>query len=297
MRELLAAGYSGNELDRLAEGTARTKATLRNTSPLFNRLTDHAWQAIDKVVYGHFSPYREGVFGGQITAGEGWFIGAWMSAMRPAAMIEIGVASGYASALILSFAEEFHLLRDGVIYLHSIDNVDEHSDGGVVGSLMQREFKHLLPYWSLQTGVTTATVQSDSLTSQLPSGPVMAFLDANFQHPWPVVDLSFLQRCIPACEWAILKNAVMTERWLADAVIYGAPVPSPARGVQHATTHWPGHKTIGADICFNMAALGTRVSDVDLDHFCLTMSRYPRETLDDQGNSCDAFMARLGYRI
>ncbi len=295
-RTLLGSAYYGDEINDLPKGTHRTRMTLHYALPAFRNLQAAQWDAVERVVHSHFGTRREGVFGGQITAGDGWFIGAFMAAMKPQSMIEIGVASGYSSALILSFAREFGLLTEGETFLHSFDIEDIHLGGHQTGALMRRDFAELLPFWSLSTKQTTLTIDGAALSAKL-RRPALAFLDGGHNHPWPVVDIAFLRRHIPQCDWALMQDVQMMERWVSDAIVYDAPVPSPVRGVQLAVSHWPGAKIIGTDICYNMAAVHPHIDDRNFALFCDSIRHYPSETVSDQQEACERFMAKLGYGI
>ena len=288
MRELMGSAYYGDELAAISRGTRQMEAVLRSALP-----ETRDWETVSAAVAQHFGSVIPGVFGSQITAGDGWFIGAFMAAFRPAAMIEIGVASGYSSALILSLAKALGLLADG-IYLHSFDLMETHANGCITGSLLREQFPEHVAHWSLTTQATTATLDAAALAAKLPDGTALAFIDGGHNHPWPVVDLTFLRR-IPQCEWALLQDVQMMERWVADAVIYGAPVPAPIRGVQIAANHWPGEKIVGLDMCYNMAAVNLKISDEQERSFLVATRGYQMEMLPpDQVEACASYLSRIG---
>ena len=292
MRELLKHIYYGDELNRLHEGVSITRQALCRFRPEFSALTVAEWDVVGDVTREFFGVRREGVFGGQITAGDGWFIGAWMAAIRPQAMIEVGVASGFSSALILSFAERLDLLgNNGTAFLHSFDLMEVHANGGVTGDLLRRYFPHFEKHWNLTTKTTTAQMSFDALR-EMPLR-TMAFLDGGHNHPWPTIDLAYLRRAVPQCEWALMQDTAMMERWIADAVIYQVPVPKPVRGVQLALNHWPGDKLVGTGPCYNMAAVRVPIGDVDETGYLKAVRTYPYECNSDQAEICDEFFAKL----
>ncbi len=292
MREKLGAAYYGDELEKIADGTARTLRALHRLLPEAQKLTQSDWSGLGPVLASHFTP-RPGIFGGQITAWDGLFIGAFMMAMRPTAMIEIGVASGYSSALILSFAKALGLLRDGSIYLHSFDIVETHANGDVTGSLARTQFADLMPYWSLTIGETSATLDPAALAARLPAGRTLAFVDGGHEHPWPMIDLTFLRR-IPQCDWALMQDVQMMERWVGDALIHGWPVPTPVRGAQIAFSHWPHRKITGLDMCYNMAAVDLRIDAAGERVFLEALMPYEAEGLPaDQLAACNGYLQRI----
>jgi hypothetical protein len=290
MRSLLGHAYYGDELLKIPEGTHRTRMGLHALLPEFRRVLPQDWETVERTIAAHFGPARPGAFGGQITAGDGWFLGAFMAAMRPSAMIEIGVASGYSSALILSLARDLGLFSDGV-YLHSFDMVKTHGNGCETGALLRADFPALVPHWRLTPEVTTATLDPAEMASRLP-GRTLAFMDGGHYHSWPVVDLTFLRR-VPQCSWALMQDVQMMERWVSDAVLFQVPVPHPVRGAQLALAHWPGRKVCGQDICFNMAAVDLAISDAQERDFLLSMQSYPTELPEDQTRICRDYLAKL----
>jgi hypothetical protein len=294
MRELLKNIFYGNELDAVEQrGTWQTRELLCAADARFREMPADQWALVNDVVRAHFSTRYEEAFGGSVTAGDGWFIGVFMAAMRPVAMIEIGVASGYSSALILRFATQLGLLRSDRAFLHSFDLMDSHADGGVTGQLLRRRHPELEPYWVLTTRTTTAQMNPASLREALPAGPIMAFVDGGHAHPWPTIDLTFLRNGIPACEWVLMQDIQMMERWVADALIHRVTIDSPIRGVQYAITHWPGDKFVGAGLSYNMAAARLPISDANYNRFVQVMRAYANETNAEDAAISDAYFDAL----
>ena len=289
----MGAAYYGDELAKISQGTERARRALHHLLPEAQRLTQADWVVVASVLSSHFGRGMPGIFGGQITAGDGLFIGAFMAALRPASMIEIGVASGYSSALILSFAKALGLLT-GSAYLHSFDLFDKHADGNVTGALLHNQFPEFVPHWSLTTQVTTATLDPTALSDRLPPGRAIAFVDGGHNHPWPAIDLTFL-RHVRQCEWALMQDVQMMERWIADAVIFGAAVPASMRGAQIAFAHWPGRKVIGLDMCYNMGAVNLRIDGAQEQAFLDAVQIYEAEEIlpGAQAEASVAYLRRL----
>lgn len=229
-------------------------------------------------VQAYFSQRHEGVFGGQVTAGDGLFIAAMMETTRPAHVIEFGVASGYSSAFIITYAKAMGLPLDGTV-LTSIDLVAATADGKLTGSFLRATYPELDQYWSLHTGVTSVDVMLDPerFLGTLPKGPILAFVDGGHNHPWPAMDLACLKSILPPDSWIIMQDYQMMERWLADCSLYGVPCPHPIRGVNLAVAHWPGSKLIGGQLTYNCAALRLDAKAEDLAKFAQTMLAYPYE--------------------
>jgi hypothetical protein len=289
MRDLLKNVFYGDELDALERGTSHTRRLLTAADARFRQLPPDQWTLVNDVLREHFSTRYEEAFDGCITAGDGWFIGIFMAAMQPVAMIEVGVASGYSSTFILRVAARLGLLRSDRPFLHSFDLMDVHANGGVTGQLLRRRHPEFEPHWALTTQATTVQMNPASLREALPAGPIMAFVDGGHAHPWPTIDLTFLRNGIPACEWVLMQDIQMMERWVADALIYRATIQSPIRGVQYAIAHWPGDKLIGSGLSYNMAAARLPISDANYNRFVQAMRAYANETKAEEASIFDAY--------
>jgi hypothetical protein len=236
---------------------------------------------IDRVydsVLAFFGKQYPGVFGGQITAGDGLFLACMMERVRPSAMIEIGVASGYSSAFILHHAQVMGLVGDGA-FLTSYDLVKKTSAGMETGSLLRSQFPQFERFWSLNCEVTSADLAHGRVAAPLinKGENVLAFIDGGHNHPWPLMDLAYLMSILDPGSWIVMQDSQMMERWIADCVIFGTTCPAPVRGVNLAVALWPGRKIIGHGICYNSAAVQLSISDAEFQSYAKEMLRYPNE--------------------
>jgi hypothetical protein len=67
------------------------------------------WAALRRQVEEFYTRQHSGIFGGQITLGDGYFIAGFMRHVRPRHMVEFGVASGFSSAFIVDMATKLGL--------------------------------------------------------------------------------------------------------------------------------------------------------------------------------------------
>lgn len=291
----LGEAYFGNELARLRLGTAATVKTLTALRD-FAGLDARDWGRVRLIVDGFFSRRVRGQFGGPITAGDGFFIAAFLAGLRPMAMLEVGVCSGVSSAFILYAAHKLGLVRDGRAFLTSIDLLALHGpDKLEVGRVVRLNYPSLLPYWRLHVGVTAPQValgEAAELGSEIAaSRATLAFIDANHAHPWPLADALAVQRMLPAGSWMLMQDAQLMERWLGHRIERGVPVPKPCRGVNLIASLWPGDKVIGWDICYNMAAL-----KVPLEGIASLRSQamaYPRECSAAEARRAECYISAL----
>ena len=271
-RSLLKNIRYGDELDDL-------EALLlwpRNALP---ELNESQTQRVGDHVIKFFSNVQAGIFGGPITAGDASMIAAMMEWLRPAAMVEFGVASGWSSAFILDYAREAGLLPQNQPFLTSFDLCSEHQPQQKVGSYLHDHHPDLARQWTLSTEVTSATLLADGQTQPIPhsDGPVLALVDAGHEHPWPFLDILYLWKVLPIGSWVILQDFQMMERWIADCIIFDVPSPSPIRGVNFAVSHWPGSKILGYGMAYNCAAIRFDVPEWQMRGFIAEARRYPYE--------------------
>jgi len=271
-RELLKNIYYGDEI-------ANREALMRWPRRTFPHLHEEQFARIEEVVYQTFLSVKDGIFDGPITAGDAAAIAAAMEHVRPVQMLEIGVASGWSSHFILSYAQAAGLLSDSQ-FLHSFDILRENHEGKAVGRYVHMHHPDLVPYWSLNTEVTSAMLLSGEKTVHYRNdGPILAFIDAGHEHPWPFLDLLYAYKSLPKGSWVVVQDVQMMERWIADCIIYDVPSPPAVRGVNYAVSHWPGTKIIGSDMAYNSAVLQLDASADQMRRFVADARLYRHETV------------------
>lgn len=288
--DLLSLAYYGTELDRLDAGTATTRSLFQR-SGIGPKLEDSTYQEVRDIVLSFFQRPLE-VFGGPITAGDGWFIAAFVASVRPSTIIEVGVASGYSSAFLLTLGDRFRLFSPGRPFLHSYDIAKTNAQGREVGDLVSRYFGGYLQHWKLNTGKTTAGLPSGEFRDIAAgsTGPVLIFIDGGHTNPWPSIDLAYAASELPKGSIALMQDGRMMERWIADSVIFGVQCPRPVRGVQIALTNWSGKRIDGLDICYNMSAVELGPDAATLRQFINDVCAYPFE--ESTSPEVDHFLSR-----
>lgn len=270
-RELLTNIYYGDEIQN-------REALMRWPRRAFPHLREEQFARIEEVVYQTFTSVKDGIFDGPITAGDAAAIAVAMEHVRPVQMIEIGVASGWSSHFILSYAQAANLLSKG-IFLYSFDILRESHEGDQVGRYVHMHRPDLAPSWSLNTEVTSASLLSGKKKVEYRTdGPILAFIDAGHEHPWPFLDLLYAYKALPKGSWVVVQDVQMMERWIADCILYGVPSPPAIRGVNYAVSHWPGTKIIGSDMAYNSAVLSLDASADQMRRFVADARLYHAET-------------------
>lgn len=122
------------------------------------------------------------------------FIHDFISCLRPTSVIEIRIASGMSSALILSSMKKNGLLQEHINdkKLHSFDILEyvpwDNEQKLPVGFAVEKIFEghNLESVWSLNLKKTSLDL-TKSLAINLGNKP-LAFVDGNHSHPWPLID-------------------------------------------------------------------------------------------------------------
>lgn len=140
---------------------------------------------------------------GTIMAEDARFLRALVIEARPGIAVELGVASGCSSLVILHALSHVHGEGDDRVRLYAFDVADrcyfdpQHPTGAAVGEFAP----HLLPHYRLTCG------DARDARRVLPSGAVtFAFVDANHFHPWPVLDLIALRPLLAPGAWVTLHD-------------------------------------------------------------------------------------------
>lgn len=269
-RDLLSNIWYGDEI-------ADREALMYWPRTALPELSDSQLLRVHDHVVKFFSEAKGGIFGGPITAGDATMIAGFLELVRPVQVLEFGVASGWSSSFILSYAESLGLLT-GSPFLTSFDLCSEHAPDRVVGSYLFDHHPDLSNYWELHTEVTSATLLAGrSHVVVRDDGPVLALVDAGHEHPWPFMDILYLWKTLPTGSWVILQDVQMMERWIADCLIFDLPSPSPIRGVNFAVSHWPGTKMMGYGMAYNCAAIRMDIPEWQMLGFCDLANSYPDE--------------------
>ncbi len=295
--KLLQNIFFGSELNKIDDGTVSTIEILKGADPAFGKLSDSEWTSLKSIVKGFFGKSIKGSFGGPITAGDAFFMAAYLAAFKPKSVIEIGVCSGVSSAFLLYAGDKLGLRKRGGTFLHSVDLLKFHgAEKNEVGRVVGMNYPSLAESWDLMVEVTAPELvenRQDLIKKIEASGPTLAFIDANHLHPWPSIDVLSVAKLLPKDSWIMLQDTQLMERWLANCVERGVPSPKPCRGPNLTTLLWPGSKVAGWDMCYNMGAVKLNVSEAQKLEFTTQILKYPAETGAGEMKICREHLERL----
>lgn len=124
---------------------------------------------------------------GAITKNECLFINAILHLKKAKNVLEIGVASGYSSAIILKTIQEINQ-SDSLYELTSLDNTKHcyFDNTKRTGIYLYKTLPHLVKHFNLKH-FSTASIDSKLINKKFD----VCFIDANHKHPYPALDLLF----------------------------------------------------------------------------------------------------------
>ena len=156
-----------------------------------------------------------------------------MQIMRPNQMLELGVCSGVSSSFLLYAAQRLKLINSNHLFLESFDAVAIFEEQRV-GQVVNLNFPELAANWRLNVNHTASTLltHQDQFREKFKNQCVLAFVDAEHRHPWPLLDILILSNILPDDSGILIQDVCLTERWLANSLERGVECPDPCRGVQ-----------------------------------------------------------------
>jgi len=182
---------------------------------------------------------------GAIGASEFFFLTAMASILAPARTIEIGTSSGFSAALLAAALHRRNPRSKGTL----VDTIDLHRNYAVDRTKpIGFEIPDLVP--DLAGAVTVHTQRESDFVSELarPNELILVFIDADHQHPCPLLDLLRVTRYVQSGGWIVLHDIQLgtiaaTRPEQAATFTHGAPF-----GAEWLFDCWPFAKISGGNI-------------------------------------------------
>lgn len=202
---------------------------------------------------------------GCVSFGDAWFLAEMVRCLRPERVVEVGVASGASSAVLLtalhyvwsgqggaeqSLVDEHRRPRLESFDLMSGCYFDESRPVGSAVPEMCPDLDHERG-WRLTTGVTAAEAGRALAGADLP----LAFIDADHRHPWPAADVLALRPALRRGAWIVLHDVNLPELARRCEERDGVKVNWSTPGVQMLFDAWPFEKIAGVGPSFNIGAI------------------------------------------
>lgn len=144
---------------------------------------------------------------GHVSLEDAVFLDEMVEEIDPLEIIEIGVASGCSSAVLLRALDAL----GGERRLHSFDIADrcyfanEHAVGAAVADLAPEYTRH----WHLHTGEGATDAARRLSGCSIP----LVFIDADHRHPYPTLDLLGVLPAVSENAWVVLHDITLAEKW------------------------------------------------------------------------------------
>ena len=200
---------------------------------------EHELPLIQRLIQGR--PARQG----SLTLADTLFLAAVTSIIAPERVIEVGTGTGFSSALIAAM-----LFRPGSPPVKArVQTIDAHTCYRCDESIpIGGDIATLIPEFASAVQVH-APHQSD-FANQLanPNELQLGFIDADHQHPCPLLDLLHLSRVIQPGGWIVLHDIALGTLALA-AKRRGNPLPFPGQfGAEWLFQKWAFRKITSGNI-------------------------------------------------
>jgi predicted O-methyltransferase YrrM len=184
-------------------------------------------------------------YGGAIGPQDYFFLTAVSSILAPRRVLEIGTSSGFSSALMAAALHRRHPQLSGAL----VETIDLHRNYFVDPTKpIGFEIAELLP--EQRDAVRVHTGHGSELATELAAAGQFefAFIDADHQHPWPLLDLLRVAPYLQENGWIALHD-IQLGTIGAKAANSGHPLPYGARfGAEWLFEHWPFRKISGGNI-------------------------------------------------
>ena len=182
---------------------------------------------------------------GAIGGSEFFFLTAMASILAPQSTIEIGTSSGFSAALLAAALHRRNPRSKEIL----VDTVDLHANYLVDQTKpIGFEIPDLVP--DLAGAVAVHTQRESDFVRELarPHELLLVFIDADHQHPWPLLDLLRVTPYVQSGGWVVLHDIQLgtmaaTRPEKAATLTHGAPF-----GAEWLFASWPFAKISGGNI-------------------------------------------------
>jgi predicted O-methyltransferase YrrM len=146
---------------------------------------------------------------GAITRSDAEFLTQAIAVLQPQTVVEIGVASGVSSAVILHALDRLPAVEGGRL-LQSCDIVPscyfnaEYNTGAAVREMNP----HAKSHWLLDTDIDARRLSQE----WQPNTVDLTLIDANHYHPWPLLDLLHMTYVAKPRSWVVLHDIDLPRR-------------------------------------------------------------------------------------
>lgn len=161
---------------------------------------------------------------GATSMGDAGFLVEMVTIEAPVTMMEIGVASGVSSAVLLHALDRLPDIPGGRrLYSCDIQPTCYFDATRATGEAVASMYARPRAEWILDTNTDTRRLSQ----TMAPASVDLVFIDANHYHPWPLLDLLHMTALLQPGAWVVLHDTnlpivapecnVWGAKWLFDA--------------------------------------------------------------------------------
>jgi predicted O-methyltransferase YrrM len=207
---------------------------------------------------------------GAIGSEEFFFLAATASILAPLRALEIGTSTGFSAGVLAAVLRYRHPTSSGPL----VDTIDLHSRYLLDASKpIGFEISEIAP--ALADAVRVHTGQQSDITKELvrPAELRLVFIDADHQHPWPLLDVLRVAPFVQRSGWIVLHDielGMLATDWQEGAAGLTFGTPS---GAQWLFESWPFAKISGG----NIGAIQLPIDKRELAAAALALLHFPFE--------------------
>lgn len=181
---------------------------------------------------------------GCISMHDAMFLYDLVRGIRPRRMVEIGVATGASTALLLHALTDAGLGGEGVLQSYELLPYLYFDRSKPVGCLVPELAGGLEGLWRMHVGKTAKEAGKDFSGD----GLTLVFIDGDHRHPAPTADLLWLMPALADGAWVALHDIDLPNVALAHERRTGEKVGWHQRGAKELFDGWPFEKIRGGTI-------------------------------------------------
>jgi predicted O-methyltransferase YrrM len=209
------------------------------------RLLDRAQECSPAEIEFLLSIENRGAHPGTISLCEYLFLSAFASILAPERAVEIGTLAGFSAAIIAAALHFRHPDRSGVL----VDTIDRNTHSVVdVSKPVGFQIVDIIPDFAhavrIHAPADSAAIPELARRDELQ----LIFIDADHQHPRPLLDLLRAAPCVQSGGWILLHDIKLGTMARSNAKLDDAVRASLSFGAEWLFSYWPFPKIAGGNI-------------------------------------------------
>lgn len=178
---------------------------------------------------------------GHISAGDAEALRQLVHDLQPERVLEIGVAAGVSSAVLLTALDALPDAKRRLLYSVDAHHACYFDPSYPTGAVVADLYSEPRSAWVLHT-----PTDARGIGRELQAGSIdLIFIDADHRHPWPLLDVLHLAPLARPQAWVALHDIALAR------IMPGCQ----EHGAEWLFTAWPGEKAAGTGTAENLGAV------------------------------------------